>query len=354
MINQHLQSLDLMLCFIAWLSVVGRMSREKCQVTRNYLLNIIKLSKLVNNQHQISQQIPKDVRAVVNKLDLNPELNQYICFPKFYSTYDFEVHPHGCQYKIFPTSPPCESIKTCKISLITTNDSVYNYQQSQAWDALYPKCQQKSSSPLQLAFSLFTEWFNLLSNKAAGKQFSLGVLALNCLNLPPTSQGKAQNTFLSGLVPEPSQPKMMKINNILKNFVDEVVQLDSEIIIQTPCYPHSQRVIVHLGCLIGDLVANHKVAGFASHFATRFCSWCNCPKADIQEIKLGRIGQKSHVKDYSRAFQELKNESECTRMVKRNGIRWSELNRLHYWDPVQQIPLGIMHNWFEGILQHHF
>ncbi|MBW0543903.1 hypothetical protein O181_083618 [Austropuccinia psidii MF-1] len=76
--------------------------------------------------------------------------------------------------------------------------------------------------------------------------------------------------------------------------------------------------------------------------------------ADIQEMKLGKIRQKSHVKDYSRAFQELNNEAECTRMVNHTGIRWSELNFLHYWDPVQQIPLGIMHNWFEGILQHHF
>ncbi|MBW0549631.1 hypothetical protein O181_089346 [Austropuccinia psidii MF-1] len=54
------------------------------------------------------------------------------------------------------------------------------------------------------------------------------------------------------------------------------------------------------------------------------------------------------------AVTELKNEAECTRMVKHTGIRWSELNCLHYWDPVQQIPLGIMHNWFEGIFQHHF
>ncbi|MBW0551980.1 hypothetical protein O181_091695 [Austropuccinia psidii MF-1] len=223
-----------------------------------------------------------------------------------------------------------ESIETWKISLIITNDSVYNYQQSQAWDALYPKCQQKSNSPLQLAFSLFTDWSNLLSNKAGGKQVSLGILALNFLNLPPTSQWKAQNTFLSGLVPEPSQPNMMTIKNMLKIFIDEMVQLYSGIIIQTSCYPHGQMVVVRLGCLIGDLVANHKAAGFASHFATQFFSWCNCPKADIVEMKLGKIRKKSHVKDYSQAFQEVKNEAECTRMVKHTGIRWSKLNCLHY------------------------
>ncbi|MBW0544309.1 hypothetical protein O181_084024 [Austropuccinia psidii MF-1] len=147
---------------------------------------------------------------------------------------------------------------------------------------------------------------------------------------------------------------MVTINNILNVCINEMIHLDSGIIIKTPRYPNGRRVIVWLGCLIGNLVANHKVAGFASHSATHFCSWCDCLKADIQEIKLRTIRQKHQVKDYSHAFQQLKNEAECTEMVKKTGIRWSELNHCHYWDPVKQIPLGIMHNWFEGILQHHF
>ncbi|MBW0514434.1 hypothetical protein O181_054149 [Austropuccinia psidii MF-1] len=162
------------------------------------------------------------------------------------------------------------------------------------------------------------------------------------------------NTFLSGLVPEPTQPNMVTINNILKIFIDEIALLDEGIMIQTPQYPKGCKVVVRLGCLIGDLVANHKVAGFASHSATRFCSWCDCSKADIQQLKLGRLQQKHIVKDCSNQFKDLRNETERTRMVKKTGIRWSELNRLPYWNPVQQIPLGIMHNWFEGILQHHF
>ena len=35
------------------------------------------------------------------------------------------------------------------------------------------------------------------------------------------------------------------------------------------------------------------------------------------------------------------------------GVRWSLLHRLSYWDPVKHVILSFMHNWLEGILQHH-
>ncbi|MBW0510141.1 hypothetical protein O181_049856 [Austropuccinia psidii MF-1] len=35
-------------------------------------------------------------------------------------------------------------------------------------------------------------------------------------------------------------------------------------------------------------------------------------------------------------------------------VLWSELNCLPYWDPVVNIALDVMHNWFKGVLEHHF
>ncbi|MBW0573944.1 hypothetical protein O181_113659 [Austropuccinia psidii MF-1] len=179
------------------------------------------------------------------KLDLTPELNHFICCPKCYFMYDIETAPHHCQYKSFPTSPPCGTslfhtlcfirplphinrismhysrtshmqknrkpfsvfvtqdfsnwlkwfipqiqnlIEYWKLSITTTRKAIYNYQQSPAWNALYPKHEKaKNSTTLQLAFSLFVDQFNPLSNKTAGKKVFLSFLALNCLNLPPTS-----------------------------------------------------------------------------------------------------------------------------------------------------------------------
>ena len=35
------------------------------------------------------------------------------------------------------------------------------------------------------------------------------------------------------------------------------------------------------------------------------------------------------------------------------GVHWSSLHQLFYRNPVQHTILGVMHNWFEGLLQHH-
>ncbi|MBW0532733.1 hypothetical protein O181_072448 [Austropuccinia psidii MF-1] len=96
-------------------------------------------------------------------------------------------------------------------------------------------------------------------NKIAGKKVSLGILALNCFNLPPTTQWKFKNTFMYSLIPAPNQPNPITINNILRPFVDELIELQSGINIPTPKFPKGQNIIVKLGCLIGDLVATHKV-----------------------------------------------------------------------------------------------
>ncbi|MBW0472917.1 hypothetical protein O181_012632 [Austropuccinia psidii MF-1] len=121
---------------------------------------------------------------------------------------------------------------------------------------------------LELPLSLCTDWCNPLSNKSTGKQVSPGVPALNCLNPPPTSRWKMHHTLLSDMVPEPTQPNMVTINNILRIFIERIAPLDSGIMLQTPQYPQFHKVVVLMGCLIVDLVANKNISGFSSHSTT--------------------------------------------------------------------------------------
>lgn len=50
----------------------------------------------------------------------------------------------------------------------------------------------------------------------------------------------------------------------------------------------------------------------------------------------------------------MKTISKQDNHLRNTGVRWSELNQLPYHNIVEHIPLGMMHNWLEGVLQHHF
>ncbi|MBW0481319.1 hypothetical protein O181_021034 [Austropuccinia psidii MF-1] len=98
----------------------------------------------------------------------------------------------------------------------------------------------------------------------------------------------------------------------------------------------------------------NEVYGFSSHYATSFCTWFKCTKAQLHHLEMGHLCKRRIVSDYSKAFKQSKTQSEADWPVKKSGIWWSELNQLPYWDPVQYTSLGILHLWFEGILQHNF
>ncbi|KNZ47407.1 hypothetical protein VP01_6415g1 [Puccinia sorghi] len=116
---------------------------------------------------------------------------------------------------------------------------------------------------------------------------------------------------------------MTTISHILAPLVDELLLLNTGIFIKTPQLPNGRKLSIHLGALIGDIVATHKIAGFASHSARFFCSWC---------------------KNQAHKWRESLTLAEQTRLLKMYGTRWSELNRLPYSDPTMNFALGIMHN----------
>ncbi|MBW0473573.1 hypothetical protein O181_013288 [Austropuccinia psidii MF-1] len=182
----------------------------------------------------------------------------------------------------------------------------------------------------------------------------MGVIALNCINLPPCLCYQPTFTYLSGIIPGPNQPNIFTISNILGPLLNELLEFNRGIMIRTPKYPKGPKVIVKLAALIGDVVASHKVAGFMSHSANSFCTWCDSKINQKKELKLGRCRSGRDVCNTSFAYHKLESHTQKEKLAKKTGIRWSELNRLPYWNPVLNVTLSVMHNWFEGILQHHF
>lgn len=150
------------------------------------------------------------------------------------------------------------------------------------------------------------DWFNPFGNKILGRKTSVGVSALMCLDLPPSIRHQSWYTFLAGIIPGPKEPSMLTISNILKPLIDELVALNDGIRMPTYKFGNGRRIWARLGALIGDVVATHKVSGFASHSATRFCLWCYCKKDEIPLLAIGNlwvgwttIQQSIHWKDLS-------------------------------------------------------
>lgn len=182
----------------------------------------------------------------------------------------------------------------------------------------------------------------------------MGIISLTCLNLHPSIRYKPRFTYLAGIVPSPNQPNMITISHVLRPLVDSLLELENGVLIHTNQFPFGRQVQVRLLALIGEIVATHKVGGFTSHSGEFFCSWCKAQKSELQNLEVGPIREKRHTLAQAQRWNETNSVAAKERIVKKTGVRWSQLNRLPYWNPVMNISLGVMHNWFKGVLQHHF
>jgi hypothetical protein len=106
--------------------------------------------------------------------------------------------------------------------------------------------------------------------------------------------------------------------------------------------------------LIGDLCATHKVAGYASHLANYYCSWCHVHKKNINQLKVASPRTGIEVRQISKSWLDDNTIKGRDEIVRTTGVRYSELNQITYQDPVTHVALGEMHNWLEGVLMHHF
>ena len=86
-------------------------------------------------------------------------------------------------------------------------------QQGSAWKKMCWPTDPSEAHAINLLFSLFINWFNPQGNKISGKQQSLGLIALNCLDLPHPKRHLICHTYIAGITPGPNALTTNTINH---------------------------------------------------------------------------------------------------------------------------------------------
>ena len=370
---------------------------------------------LTDAQRDLLRTVPKDVRTALKTLNVTPEYVRYACCPTCFQIYPpdetrpDDPYPHRCSFKetehdvcdtplvvpreratprnaggarhiaYVPVKPyPYRPLKSWlarlfsrpEIEQLLENSWQRCAPPSSKWtdifhapairDFLGPDGQSFSVEPpgtTNLVFSLFVDWFNPFSNKKAGKSHSIGAIYLACLNLPPHLRFRPENVYLAGIIPGPKEPSLQQLNNLMRPLVDELVDLWTRgLFLDRTALRFVGRfiraVIIPLVC---DLPALRKVAGFAGHSSKHFCSFCRLKKLQIHELDQSKWPTRTAARhrEIAKEWRDAGTDHERKEIFEEHGIRWSELLRLPYWDPLRFPVVDAMHNLLLGNLRHH-
>ncbi|MBW0460494.1 hypothetical protein O181_000209 [Austropuccinia psidii MF-1] len=292
--------------------------------------------------------LPCDIHTVIKHLELEVPLEKSVCCTQCYSLYNVETAPEECTYQATFKSAHC-GVELFWISKfkplphiqfptkqleISTKKNKYPHiqlpnrprlkipyanliaQPLLTWitwlvnrtgieDAIEKWVDKLSAPDPGLVCDVAQGEFNPASNKASGKQISMGIISLNCLNIPPQLLNKPHYTCLSGIIPSPNQPNMNTMNNVLMPLATEMTKLNHGVMIFTLKHPKCHKVVIKMVNVIGDIAVSHKVAGFKYHVARKFFSWCEVEDHKRGNLELGRLRSGHEVVELAVKWKEL-------------------------------------------------
>ncbi|KZV59304.1 hypothetical protein PENSPDRAFT_543852, partial [Peniophora sp. CONT] len=342
-----------------------------------------------------SPEIPVDVRTALKLRLIEPVILRTICCPKCFWVYG-NTAPEKCTWRESRRSRPCaadlwttrntsQGPKRVPKSLYTTqcfddwlrfflgrqiiedaliksfelfrnsagnHEYMHDVHESPAWRTFHGPF----SNAYNLVFGVYIDWFNPLTNRIAGKKISYGAIVLYCMNLPPEMRFRPENVYIAGITPGPNAPNMITISHILALLMNALSRYTTPPGHHVPTFRHPLGMLIQLALapLIADIEAVRKAAGFMSHSATLFCSFCDLPSHRIEELNSSSWTRRTaeQVRAQAEHWRSLTTKKARKEQATSTGVRWTPFYLLHAWNPVDHVMLGYMHNWLEGVLKH--
>jgi hypothetical protein len=203
---------------------------------------------------------------------------------------------------------------------------------------------------LHLVFSLCADGFNPFGNKVAKGSVSVTGIYMVCLNLPPDQRYHVENMYLVGVVPGPNKPSMEELNHFLRPLVDDLLEfwIPGVFFSRTFLHHFGRMARAALIPLVCDILGARQAAGFASHAYSLFCSFCLLTSDRIEDTHPDswRLRDQEMHRRNAEAWRDAQTKRERDHLFKTHGVRYSELLRLPYWNPVLFTILDSMHALF--------
>ena len=397
----------LLVYFAFMFQAVFRISDNALNVLLKFLALFFRTlsQKVVNLPQLFLDSLPVNMYTARKVLVKKQSFTKYVCCPKcgsLYSITDCSEKIH-CDFVKFPNHSQPQHRKPCGTMLVkevkNRNGKIIFYpkfiycyksvvdslQEMLRRPGFYAKCEQWRirsaqndvlsdvydgtvwtkflnpngnpflSLPGNYAFQLNVDWFNPFKYTT----HSEGAIYLSILNLPRNERYLQENIFLVGVIPGPREPHL-NINSYLRPLVAELRNLWSGVVLENA---QGMPIIVRaaLICCTCDIPALRKVCGFVGHAAEKGCSKCllSFPtsfgdRPDYSNFDISQWTPRNTHQHRSAANDHIQCSTRMAqkKIEKENGVRYSILLELPYFDPVQMSVIDPMHNLLLGTAKH--
>lgn len=356
---------------------------------------------LTQEDTRLLRFLARDPRTILTAFDLDPSVREFICCPSCFALYPLsESVPRHCPYTSTKSSKSCDAKlwrkRTIRGKEMEFPVRKYLHQSLRHWLARmlsrkeieqwleHPRtgdpndpmqdifdglALQRFAAPweshpflqapddeLRLIFSLSVDGFNPYQMKEAKKSVSSTAISMVCLNLPSHLRYRPENMYLVGVIPGPTKPNTEQTNHFIKILVDELKLFWNPGVhyTRTSLRPFGRLSRIAMVPLVCDLIGARTVAGVGPHQHTyMLCTCCTRGQDDIEDTRPAEPRDlESHIVAAT-AWRDAESTHEREKLFNSNGIRWTELLRLGYWNPILYVVVDSMHNLYLGLLQRH-